>query len=175
MSDPNRGPERGRNSSESPPRSDARAFWDAVVDEMEATAAAYRDVGWAVTELHPGEVRPVPAYVDTGGTDRAGLDILVPAEEFEAAERLVEAGDFDAHDVSRTEEGETVFAVVMLKNGSDAEAVAVPVYYPRGAAAPMLERVEARGEMRLYVRPPSADRRVELALTDPETLLSGGK
>ena len=173
VDDPNRSPERGRKSAESHPRSDARAFWDAVVDEAEATAAAYRDAGWGVTELHPGEVRPVPAYVDTGRTDRAGLDVLVPAEEFEAVERLMEVGSFDAHDASRVADGETVFAVVVVRDESTAEAVAVPVYYATAAAAPMLERVGECGEMRLSVRPPSADRRAEFSLEGPESLLSG--
>ncbi|MDS0300017.1 hypothetical protein NDI76_14820 [Halogeometricum sp. S1BR25-6] len=175
MDEPNRRPDRGRSSSESHPRSDARAFWDAVVDEMEVTAAAYRDAGWAVTELHPGEVRPVPAYLDTGGTDRTGLDVLVPAEEFETVQRLVEARSFDAHDASRVADGETVFAVVVMRDGSAAEAVAVPVYYASAAAAPMLERVDAHGELHLSVRSPSADGRVEFALENLESPLFDGE
>ncbi|ELZ33958.1 hypothetical protein C474_03325 [Halogeometricum pallidum JCM 14848] len=177
MDDPNRGPDRGRSSSDSRPRSDVRAFLDTVVGETEATAASYRDAGWAVTELHPGDVRPVPAYLDTGGTDRAGLDVLVPDGEFEAVERLVEEGSFGAHDTygaRRAEGDQTVFAVVVMRDESAAEAVAIPVYYAVAEAAPMLERVDARGEMRLYVRPPSTDRRVEFAQENPESLLPDG-
>lgn len=150
---------------------------DTVVGETEATAASYRDAGWAVTELHPGDVRPVPAYLDTGGTDRAGLDVLVPDGEFEAVERLVEEGSFGAHDTygaRRAEGDQTVFAVVVMRDESAAEAVAIPVYYAVAEAAPMLERVDARGEMRLYVRPPSTDRRVEFAQENPESLLPDG-
>ncbi|WP_363464359.1 DUF7529 family protein [Halogeometricum borinquense] len=161
-------PERER---EAHPLSGVMEFWDHVIEDMEATAAEYREAGWNVTELHPGDVTPVPATLDTVETDRAGLDVLVPGDEFETVEALVEDATFDAYDAYRAERGDVMFAVVVMQSEAAGEAVAVPVYYTMTEGQPMLERIEERGEMRLYIRPLSDDRRVVFVQEDPEALL----
>ncbi|MFC6725160.1 hypothetical protein ACFQE1_12435 [Halobium palmae] len=42
------------------PLSGALDAWERVVDDMEATAAEYREEGWETLELHPGDVTPIP-------------------------------------------------------------------------------------------------------------------
>ncbi|SFR70034.1 DUF7529 family protein [Halogeometricum limi] len=164
MNDPDR-------EKETHPLSGVMEFWENVMADMEATAAEYREAGWTVTELHPGDVTPVPARVDTVETGRVGLDVLVPGDEFDAVEDVVGRAAFDAYDAYRAERGDVVFAVVVMQAEDAGEAVAVPVYYTKKEASPMLERVDEDGEMRLYVRPLSGDRRVVFVQSDPEALL----
>jgi hypothetical protein len=158
-------------SKETHPLSGVMDFWERVIDDMEATAAEYREVGWDVVELHPGDVTPVPAMLDTAESDEFGLDALVPGDEFETVEGLVADAEFDAYDAYRAERGDVVFLVVAMLAEETETAVTVPLYYRTNEAAPMLDRATEAGEMRVFVRPLSDDRRVIFVQDDPETLL----
>jgi hypothetical protein len=158
-------------SKEQHPLSGVMDFWERVVDDMEATAAEYRDAGWEVVELHPGDVTPVPAMLDTVESEQFGLDALVPGGEFETVEGLVEDADFDAYDAYRAERGGVVFLVVAMLAEEAETAVTIPLYYRTNEAAPMLERAAEAGEMHVFVRPLSDDRRVIFVQDDPEALL----
>ncbi|MXR40169.1 hypothetical protein GRX01_02195 [Halobaculum sp. WSA2] len=156
-------------------------FWDDVMADMEATAEEYREAGWDVLELHPGDVTPLP-NVSTDGTgievDRTGFDVLLPGDEFSAAQELVEeltgtdgtAAAFDEYDAYRAQQSEVVFLVVVMKAEAAGEAVAFPLYYAERQAEPMLERAEAAGELRAYLRPLDDSERVVFSLSDPGTL-----
>ena len=52
--------------------------WSAVIEDMEATAAEYRERGWTALELHPGD----SVLVDSDR--RTGLDVVLPGPEFES-------------------------------------------------------------------------------------------
>ncbi|QZX98217.1 DUF7529 family protein [Halobaculum rubrum] len=156
-------------------------FWDDVMADMEATAEEYREAGWNVLELHPGDVTPLP-NVSTDGTgievDRTGFDVLLPGDEFAAAQELVEglevtdetSAAFDEYDAYRARQSDVVFLVVVMKAETAGEAVAFPLYYAEEQAEPMLERADAAGELRAYLRPLDDSERVVFSLSDPETL-----
>ncbi|MFB6126098.1 MAG: hypothetical protein ABEJ79_02190 [Halolamina sp.] len=148
-------------------------FWEAVIDDMEATAEEYRESGWDVTELHPGDVTPLPAGKDSeaeGGylDDRTGLDVLVPGDEFRTVEELAESLEFDAFDAYTAREGDVFFAVVVMQAADGETAVALPLYYRLDEATETLRRVRDGGEMRTFVRPLNDERRVVFTQADPD-------
>jgi hypothetical protein len=149
--------------------------WEAVLDDMEATAADYRDEGWTVVELHPGDVTPLPPAM--GGEalddDRVGLDVLVPDNEFETVEREAEDATFDSYDAYRAQAGSVVFAVVAVEATASELAVLVPLYYRAADAKEMARRALDRGRLDLFVRPLADDRRVVFSQEQPELILPG--
>ena len=145
--------------------------WEAVVEDMEATAAEYRENGWTALELHPGDVTALPTASAGAKSDRTGLDVLLPGDEFRELEDLVEGVTFDEYDAYRGEEGDVVFLVVAMKAPEEGLVVVFPLYYALREAGEMLERVEERGELRTYLRPLDDSRRVVFSQFDPANLL----
>jgi hypothetical protein len=147
--------------------------WEAVIDDMEATAAEYRERGWTVVELHPGDVTPLPPA--RGGEalddDRVGLDVLVPDNEFEAVEAETDEATIDSYDAYRAQVGSVVFVVVALEATTSELAVLVPLYYRAADAREMANRALERGRIDLFVRPLADDRRVVFSQEEPALLL----
>jgi hypothetical protein len=147
--------------------------WEAVLDDMEVTAADYRENGWTVVELHPGDVTPLPPAM--GGEalddDRIGLDVLVPDNEFETVEREAEDATFDSYDAYRAQVGSVVFAVVAVEATERELAVLVPLYYRAADSREMATRARERGHIDLFVRPLADDRRVVFSQERPELIL----
>lgn len=153
------------------PLSGVQDRWEAVVEDMEATADEYREAGWEALELHPGDVTALPTASAAVEADRTGLDVLLPGDEFRGLEELVENATFDEYDAYRGEEGDVVFLVVAMKAPAEGLVVVFPVYYALREAGEMLERVAARGEMRTYLRPLDDSRRVVFSQREPDNLL----
>lgn len=149
--------------------------------DMEATAEEYREAGWDVLELHPGDVTPLP-NVSTDGTgievDRTGFDVLLPGDEFAEAQDLVAETDaadgdgdvFDEYDAYRAQQSDVVFLVVVMKAEAAGRAVAFPLYYDEQQARPMLDRADDAGELCAYLRPLDDSERVVFSLADPAPL-----
>jgi hypothetical protein len=147
--------------------------WEAVIDDMEATATEYREQGWEAVELHPGDVTPLPPTRggDALDDDRVGLDVLVPDNEFEAVESAAADATFDSYEAYRAQAGSVVFAVVAIEATADGRAVLVPLYYRAADARVMTRRARERGSLDLYVRPLADDRRVVFTQEAPELIL----
>lgn len=143
--------------------------WEGVVEDMEATAAEYREEGWETLELHPGDVTPLPA-VEERVDGRFGLDVLVPGEEYEALSTLVDGATFDEYDVFRAQQGGIVFLVIATKSSVTNQVVLLPAYYAVADADLMLKRARDEGEMQTHIRPLSGDEHVTLKQEEPETL-----
>jgi hypothetical protein len=147
--------------------------WEAVIDDMEATATEYREAGWTAVELHPGDVTPLPPV--QGGEalddDRVGLDVLVPDNEFDAVERVADAATFDSYEAYRAQAGSIVFAVAAIEATASEEVVLVPLYYRAADAQEMTRRALERGRLELFVRTLSNDRSVVFSQTEPQLLL----
>ncbi|WP_435145503.1 DUF7529 family protein [Halobaculum sp. P14] len=148
-------------------------FWQDVMDDMEATAEEYRDAGWDVLALHPGDVTALPTASAQATPDRVGLDVLLPGDEFEELEGLVAETDaeFDEYDAYRAETDDVVFLVVAMKSESAGAAVVFPLYYAVSEAAPMLKQVARIGELRTYLRPLDDSSRVLFTQQEPSNLL----
>lgn len=145
-------------------------FWEDVMDDMEATAEEYREAGWETYELHPGDVTALPASQATE-TDRTGLDVLVPGDEFEQVEQFVEEGSFDSYEAYRAQQGGVVFLVVAMKDETAGRAVIFPLYYRVDHAREMLARVAERDQMQTWIRPLSDETRVVFTQDSPEGML----
>jgi hypothetical protein len=154
------------------PLSGVLAFWEDVTDDMEATAEEYREAGWDVLTLHPGDVTPLPAgYADGTEAEEFGLDVLVPGDEFRELESLVADTAFDAYEAYRALENDTIFLVVVMQAESAGQAVVFPAYYSLQEGDQMIELARNAGEMHTFVRPLSDDRRVEFTQREPASLL----
>ena len=121
--------------------------------------------------MHPGDVTVLAGDTTDG---RAGLDVLVPGEEFERLVDAVEDRTFDSHDVFRTIEGGVVFLLDVLTDADGDVAVFVPAYY-EVTDAEKLRSTAADGTVTTYVRRLRNDRRVEFDHDDPDLFLPGGE
>ncbi|ADE03957.1 DUF7529 family protein [Haloferax volcanii] len=146
------------------------SFWETVVEDAEATAAEYEDEGWETLVLHPGDVSVLPPANLPEATERVGFDVLVPGSEFESLSSWVESAEFDRYDVYRAREDDTVFVVSVVQDAAASKAVVVPLYYELGEVDAMATKARKQDELRLYVRPVEADRRVELVQSEPDPL-----
>jgi len=150
-----------RPPAETPTNVQAKAGWTDVLEDMEATAATYRDRGWQTLELHPGD----SVLVDSDR--RTGLDVLLPGPEFEELEALVGDCTFESVEVFRAESGGTVY-VLVAERDPDTETVAfVPAYYDRASSSETMEAIREAGEIRLFCRRLDDDT-VEFVHDDPE-------
>ena len=142
--------------------------WDRVVEDMEATAAEYRDDGWEVVELHPGDITPLPP-----DHDRFGLDVLVPGDEYETVSELVTADGaaFDEFEVFRAVQGGHVFLVVAVEDAAREQVVLVPAYYGIKDAEETIEAVLEQENFPVNVRPLTIDGVVTVEPSDPSLLL----
>ncbi|WP_227352842.1 DUF7529 family protein [Haladaptatus salinisoli] len=133
----------------------AMPFWEDVLADMEATAAEYEESGWNVLQLHPGDVTPLWTERD----DEFGLDVLVPDDEFEALETLLDDGvAFDAFEAYRALGDGLVFLVVVMEDRDAETAVCYPAYYDAQGGQKMLADAADAGEMRTHIRVLSDDR-----------------
>jgi hypothetical protein len=155
------------------PLADTVDRWEAVIDDMEATAADYREAGWTAVELHPGDVTPLPPARggDALDDDRVGLDVLVPDNEFDTVETQADGTAFDSYDAYRAQVGSVVFAVAAIESTATELVVLVPLYYRAADAQEMARRALDRGRLDLFVRPLADDRRVVFSQTEPQLLL----
>ncbi|MFC7044388.1 hypothetical protein ACFQH6_02265 [Halobacteriaceae archaeon GCM10025711] len=143
------------------PNVEAMTAWDAVVADMEATAAEYEEEGWETLQIHPGDATVV------NQEDRAGLDVLVPNNEYEALEELMEAGvAFDEYQVFRAVESGMVYLLVVMQDTDVEVAVLFPTYYRIDEAGDLFDRARREGVLHSYLRILSGEY-VELTHSDP--------
>lgn len=170
--------------------------WEAVIDDMSATATEYRDAGWEALELHPGDIFPIPPVdgadqtglsssdgvnnTSTKGSiaqdsskshSRVGLDVIIPDNEFTQLIEIASARTFDECEAFRAEVGSILFVIAGIKASTTDVVVFVPLYYRANDAQRMAQRAVARGEIKLFVRPLSDDRQVVFSQSTPELLL----
>lgn len=154
------------------PLAGATDRWEAVIEDLEATAAEYEAEGWETITCHPGDVTPLPtttALLNGVDVDRLGLDVVLPGDEFEAVAAAVADATFDEYDAYRAETDSLVFLVIAMKSAET--VVLFPVYYDPEQAGIVLKRVAERGELRTYLRPLDDAERVVFSQAEPERLL----
>ncbi|CQH44478.1 uncharacterized protein HHUB_1057 [Halobacterium hubeiense] len=120
--------------------------WQAVVEDMAATAEAYRDRGWTTLELHPGD----SVLVDS--EFRTGLDVVLPGDEYEDLEALAADASFTDVDVFQAAADTTTYLLVVEKDPDSETAVFVPAYYDTASSAEKLDTIRESGELRLFCR-----------------------
>ncbi|WP_323675310.1 hypothetical protein [Halorubellus sp. PRR65] len=151
--------------------------WDAVVADMEATVEEYREDGWDVVEVFPGDIAPVSGQHAT--VDRFGLDLVVPGELARELSELVRAQDaaFDACSVFRAVEAGIVFLVVVVEDAGRDVAVIAPAFYDSDdeVAQDMIERATREGEMRTHVRDLASENVATFTHDDPSLFFPPGE
>lgn len=152
-------------------------LWQDTIDDMEATAAEFREAGWETVELHPGAVTPLPRLETDDGfeDDRTGFDVLVPGNEFSETQAAVDGAEFAEYEAYNAQTNGVVFAVVVMKADAAQRAVLIPIYYRVDEAEETVERIDAAGESRLYVRPLDDSERVLFTQSAPDALLPGAE
>lgn len=139
--------------------------WEDVIEDMEETAEEYRDAGWEVLTIHPGDV----AAPDGEKSDRWGLDVLVPGDEFDELQHLMEeeAFAFDESEVYRGTGSGLVLLVVAILDHNTEVAILFPTYYDIEQGRPMIEQAMEAGEMRTHLRPLEVDNIITFTHDDP--------
>lgn len=150
--------------------SDIADEWNDVIADMETLATEYRDDGWDILEVHPGDVVPLSPNEDE---TRWGLDAVLPGNEITALENLIEsnAPTLDDWDVFRTQSDNIVFLLVVARDNERGRMLFVPLYYHAGDASGMARAARERGCMQIHLRSLSIDPIVTLEQTDPELFL----
>ena len=143
--------------------------WEEVIADMEATAEAYREEGWRVLAIHPGDV----ASPDGEQTGRWGLDVLVPDDEFEELEHLieVESFSFDESEVYRATGSGLVYLVVAILDHDTEVAVVFPAYYDVDRGRSMLDRATDAGVIHTHLRPLDLENVVTFSHDDPSLFM----
>jgi hypothetical protein len=146
--------------------------WPEVIEDMHATAAEYAEAGWETVQLHPGDV----TVLDGGTADgRAGLDLVVPGDEFERLTEAVADRSFGSADVFRNTAGGIVFLMAVLTDTQAEVAVFVPAYYEVTDAETLRSIAAAEGAVTTHVRQLRNERRVEFEHEEPELFLPDGE
>lgn len=148
-------------SGENNPFSKVVGVWDDVLADMERTAAEYRDAGWEVVELHPGDVETVSG-------NPFGFDVVVPTDEFEEAARAVETSEFTEDELFRNDASGVAYVLAVMKDPDRKQAVCCPIYYELDDAQDLIEDAKRAGVMYTHVRPLQRDREVTFTHDEPE-------
>jgi hypothetical protein len=132
---------------EGPPDADQMASgWEAVMEDMESTAEAYRDRGWTTLEIHPGD----SVLVDS--ESRTGLDVVVSGPEYEELEALTDEVTFTDVEVFCAESSGLFYLLVVEQSLEDETAVFVPTYYDPATSEGKLDTIREDGELSLFCR-----------------------
>ncbi|MFC7156042.1 hypothetical protein ACFQPA_11305 [Halomarina halobia] len=134
--------------------------WEQVIDDMEATADAYREEGYDVVALHPGDV--------TTADDGSGFDVVVPGEEFERVQAQVGAAALDQTEVFRAANDGVVYVLVVVRDDDVGVAVCCPLYYAPERIGEVREYAAETGQVLTYLRSLSSEEAVAVAFDSPE-------
>lgn len=156
MSDPETG--------NAPVNAKAKGGWQAVIEDMAATAEAYREREWTTLELHPGDAVAVDSEY------RTGIDLLLSGPEYEELEDLADTASFTEYEVFRAERGGIVHLLVVEQDPRRETAVFAPAYYDPASSRDALSAIEASGVVRLFCRRLNDDY-VEFVHDDPSPFL----
>lgn len=141
------------------------AYWDRVIEDMEATADQFEERGWDALTLRPGDVTPVVG----DDVDVAGFDVLLPDDEWHGLLDVVENATLDECDVYSTSVENTSFCVVAMQDLTAETAVLFPIYFDRNGddATALREHAESTGSVRARLRRLQQDRLVTFELAEP--------
>lgn len=143
--------------------------WKDLLADAEAIAEEYRDRGWEVLTVEPGDVAPVTKE------ERFGFSVLLPDSEYDAVEDLVDrdAAGFGEAEVYRRSVGNTVFALAVELDETTETAVVVPLYYVPAETEAVLETAAEEGELLVHLRPLSIENWVTFSHDDPSLFVPG--
>ena len=134
----------------------AGAHWEELLADVDAFASEYEDTGWETVAVH---ARSAAVLDERSRTDRYGLSVLAPEDEFERAEELVEGGvTFDTSAVYSRRVEDVVLLIVALEDHDREAAIVFPAYYECSDADAMLAEAMDAGTMYTYLTGNSGER-----------------
>lgn len=143
-----------------------RDRWEDVESDLEATAGELAAEGWTAVTLHAGDATTVPPGRDAS----AGLDVLVPGDEFEALESMLADGaTFSETVVFRQAAGGVSFVVCVFRDPDRELAALVPAFYPQLGtdARALAAQAHDDGTLAVHVHPLDRSRVVTFGIDDP--------
>jgi len=154
--------------------------WEAVIEDVHATADQYRADGWTVVALHPGDVtvltgQPRTAAELTGAVDRdhrVGFDVVVPGDEFERLRDALADRTVERCSVFGADGSGVVYRVVAVETTDREVAVLVPLYYDRSDVEDLLA-VADDGGLSTHVRPLQDDQVITVEHADADPFIPG--
>lgn len=139
-------------------------LWAEIIEEAEATADSFRDEGFSVHVLHPGDVTPL--------AEEQAFDVLLPGSEFETVKELIERFDPEEVTVYTAQEGAFSYAVVVATDAASAIAICCPIFFETVAGDSFTTDADGASSIGLRLRP--LDQSAHVVLTvDDATLLFG--
>lgn len=136
--------------------------WGTMLEDVHSLAEDYKEAGWETVELHPGDV-----MVLREESDRTGLDVVVPGDEFADLRSVVNDHSFVSYEVFRATNNRIVYAVVVLESDDGEAAVFVPTYY----RAEDVERMLCHDTLDTHVRPLSREEIITFTYEDPAAFI----
>lgn len=125
--------------------------WSDIVDEQAARADRYRDDGWEVVELHPGDVS---VRTPSDGDDPpVGFDVVVPGSEFETLRDVIEGITFDSYELFGDVESSMAVVLVEMKSTDGGVIVLYPLYYSKRNLEEVRDSAISTGVVHTTVRP----------------------
>ncbi|MFC6991311.1 hypothetical protein ACFQH3_05725 [Haladaptatus sp. GCM10025707] len=109
------------------------AHWEDLIDDMEATAAEYRELGWEVVTVYPAQVFP--------DMKLPGFDILIADNDYAAAVEFTEENEVEEYDVYRAET-DAIFFLAVMRDESNGRALLVPGYYSMEKGSELRGRID---------------------------------
>jgi hypothetical protein len=119
--------------------------WEATLDELQQLADQRREAGWEVAVTRAGNTAPEPP--DAGDTDRFGLVYVVPGDEADELEALLEGAEIDEFEAYRRTVGTTCFLVTELRATESRRCALVAGAYDVGDAGPLAEHADSVGHL----------------------------
>lgn len=141
-------------------RADLSDRWQRVFDDTEATAAEYRERGWAALALHPGDVNPI--------VDEARLDVLLPGSEFDEVNDLLSGVPIESVRVYAAADEMAAYRLVVAENPAAEIAACVPTFVLDSDRNALETAAADAGEVRIRLRPLDDRDRVDVAVDDPD-------
>lgn len=148
---------------------DMAEAWKSIRHQLEVITEEYAADGWAVQEINPGDVQAL----DRSRDDRLGLDVLVPDNQYESIEQLIESGiELDNYHVYRSADAGIAYLIVILEDSTEQVVVAYPAFYQLDEkASSMFDEAQVEGAISTYFRTLSGDY-IELRHDDPSLFLT---
>ncbi|MFP8957895.1 hypothetical protein ACLI4Y_14305 [Natrialbaceae archaeon A-CW3] len=138
-------------------------LWEEVMADATALADEYREEGWEVCSVRPGDVSPAEK------DDRFGLSVLLPGSDYEAVESLIDDPDvsFNGAEVYQHTVGTVVYAVAIELDTANEVAIVIPMAYSVADFQTIFEHAFEDGELQLHLRPLTIDQWVTFVHDDP--------
>lgn len=145
-------------------------YWPEFYQEIESLAERYRDDGWKVVEVHPGDVVPLAP----GEHDRWGLDVVVPDDELATVQDVVTESSPEQLELFRSTRGELVFQLIVAKDPDEQCVVLIPTYYAESYIAALRAAAFDRGVVHIHLRPLRQSPVITFSHDEPAVFFPGG-